>query len=281
MNAREFKNCLGRVTKTSRLVELQFNREYDISNDIWFMINQDFLTDEWTNALEYTTVTKTFSGDNFDKDYADSMKATLNFVFKESYNKAFYNELYNIWQEGSDRWMQFVNGGLNVRVTVFHSEDIWTRDTYFCASPMPSSIPFIQDATNEKTFEMPVTLNFEAEITEMHGMLNSLPVNVESLSATVVNTPTSTEITSTLSDINGDLSLVDDKVENPYIAIVYREDGSILNVPYSDNGDGTYTAIIQPVTVGEILLVSTCYIAGSSGNSLSYTLITQETVTIV
>lgn len=259
----DFKNCLGIVRKGSRVIEFQFNRQYDIDNDIWYKMNNDFFAEEWQQTLDYDTEDLIYSGDPRKKQETTAFTETFEITLKENYNQAFYRELSAV-MDTDQGLIDFSNGGLNIRITIYFDNTTWKRVTYMCCSPNPSQRVYHQNEGTDATFDMPTLINFESPLIELNGFNVPLPAEIDDVKFTYTLDRVINNVTLSISAIEDNNNLILDKPNNIRV-IIYDNTGVVNYVAYGNSADVPISVTHE--LVGDMTVeISYLYLINSYGN---------------
>lgn len=278
-----WNNCLGAVKRGSRILEFQFNRQYDTDNDIWYKINNDFLINEWTETFEYNVITNVYEGDPRQKDAVEDFKELITFVFKDSYNHAFYNELSNSMDLDNDI-LALGQGGLNLRVTTYFDDigESYKRYTFLCCSAQPSARPWFITASNESAMELILTLNNEPYLIESLNVTPTLPATINDVAVTTtavsVLTGTIDYTLDTITDVDG---LLLGTTDNIRITVIDKATGITVDELLTDSASVPLAHTFLALTPTSEYLINTAYLYENTAGGKFYRSIDSKTVTAV
>lgn len=271
----DFKNCLGSVAKGTREVYFQFNRTYDVTNDIWYKINNDFIIDSWESAFDYESTDQVNAGDPRTKESVESFKESLTFTMKESYNLSFYRELYDIMNT-DEGIIKFVNGGLNIKIIIQFGEGQSVTTIYNCCTAKPSGRLFHQSESAEASIDLEVNINFEAVAVIYENFVIPNPLGNPDVTADITANFTTNILTVTIANLTNS-NLIKTSPSALRLTVQNADTGVILATKTVDKTATTITATLTPPAN---IIYNISYLFLEDTNNMYYKTIGGATMTI-
>lgn len=200
-------NCLDGTSSGRSLIQIQFNKTLDVTNNRWYSLDA---AEDWTpdNSAEVTSA-KGSDGIRMQESIS-AFTEKLNITIKDDNNEEF-NKRYIHEQNVSDaNFIQMCNGNFNVRLITFHELGLFTIKQWNCCTLTSVNGLGVRKGSAEAVEEMAFTMNAEPVVYNV-AIAPNLPSGVTEVKATVSEVATSGSITVETTNILDPASLIASK----------------------------------------------------------------------
>lgn len=160
----EFIDCKSK--SSTRLIEYQLNRKFDVDNNVWYSGGSDFTAKEWVKEVDISTEEAGYAGTKRGGLDVSGFNETITATLSDDTSSSFLQELFECTLHGDNYFFALLNSGLNVRTTVWIN-GMAVRKTYNCCTV--TEINGLYEQINKADSEVPLTLHlsFEPKVENM------------------------------------------------------------------------------------------------------------------